>query len=145
MDNRKIPDAAINAAAEWWANRISGQTIHDNGDPTFGSVFAGMLADQMVKPSSDAQLQKFKNSLVMRLSEYASIGSTNIRLESDYAPCKMLSDSAKDADIPLENFPWKVCMYVEPKYVQVSDGYGMPWVNIWPVADKKNDGEEGAA
>jgi len=52
MENRKIPNEAINAAAEWWTKRISGQTIHNNGDPTFGSVFAGMLAGLMVVKST---------------------------------------------------------------------------------------------
>jgi len=145
MQNRKIPDAAINAAAEWWMNRISGQTAHDNGDSTFGSVFAGMLADQMVKPASEAQLQKFKNSLVMRLSTLAGQGRDRIWMECDYSPDTTLSAAAVDADIPRDNFPWKVSMRVDFECVQVSDGYGMPWVRIWPVANKKNDREEGAA
>ena len=145
MDNRKISDAAINAAAEWWTKRISGQTIHNNGDNSFGSVFAGMLADQMVKPASDAQLQKFKNSLVMRISEKVSQGVNIVYLRCDYAPCRELIESAKSANIPLDNFPWKTDMRIENDLIEVSDGYGMPWVDIWPVADKKSDGEEGAA
>lgn len=144
MENRKIPDAAINAAAEWWMERISGQTIHDNGDSTFGSVFAGMLADQMVKPASDAQLQKFKNNLVMRLSTLADQGRESIWMDCDYAPDMTLSAAAADADIPRDNFPWKVCMHVEPECVLVSDGYAMPWVRIWPV-EHKDEGKEGEA
>lgn len=145
MENRKIPNEAINAAAEWWMKRISGQTIHDNGDPTFGSVFAGMLADQMIKPASDTQLQKFKNSLVMRLSTLAGQGRNSIWMDCDYVPDMTLSAAAVDADIPRVNFPWKVNMRVNADCVEVEDGYGAPWVRIWPVADKKNDGEEGAA
>ena len=145
MNNRKIPDAAINAAAEWWANRISGKTTHDNGDSTFGSVFAGMLADQMVKPATKAQLQKFKNSLVMRLSTLAGQGRSSIWMDCDYSPDLTLSAAAVDADIPRDNFPWKVNMRINSECVEVKDGYGMPWVRIWPVADKKTDGEEGAA
>lgn len=144
MENRKIPDAAINAAAEWWMKRISGQVIHDNGDPTFGSVFAGMLMDQMVKPASDAQLQKFKNSLVMRLSALASQGRERIWMECDYSPDMTLSAAAVDADIPRDNFPWKVSMRINSDGVEVKDGYGEPWVRIWPIEHKKGE-EEGAA
>lgn len=144
MENRKIPNEAINAAAEWWMNRISGQVIHNNGDKSFGSIFAGMLADDMVRPATEGQLQRFKNSLVMRLSEYAGQGRTTIWLSCDYAPDMTLSAAAVDADIPRDNFPWKVSMRIDMEGVEVSDGYGMPWVKVWPIADKKNEGE-GAA
>lgn len=144
MENRKIPDGAINAAAEWWMKRISGKIEHDNGDNSFGSVFAGMLADQMVKPASNAQLQKFKNSLVMRLSTLAGQGRSSIWMDCDYAPDMTLSAAAVDADIPRANFPWKVSMRVNSDGVEVKDGYGEPWVDIWPV-EHKDEGEEGAA
>lgn len=144
MENRKISNEAINAAAEWWAKRISGKVVHDNGDNSFGSIFAGMLADTGVKLLSDAQLQKFKNSLVMRISEKVSQGVTVVYLRCDYAPCRELSEPAKDADIPLDNFPWKTDMRIENDLIEVSDGYGMPWVQVWPV-EHKDEGKEGAA
>ena len=144
MENRKISNEAINAAAEWWTKRISGQVIHDNGDHSFGSIFAGLLADDGVRLATEGQLQKFKNSLVMRLSEYAGQGRSNIWLDCDYAPSMTLSAAAVDAGIPRDNFPWKVSMHIEPETVEVKDGYGMPWVKVWPIADKKDEGE-GAA
>jgi len=121
MENRKIPNEAINAAAEWWMKRISG-------------------------PLGKDQLQRFKNNLVMLLSRKASIGFgvDCITLDCDYAPCGILSDAGKDADIPTANFPWKVTMAVKPDKVLVSDGYGMPWVQVWPI-EHKNEGKEGAA
>jgi len=145
MENRKIPTEAINAAAEWWMKRISGKVKHDNGDNSFGSVFAGLMADDLVKPASDAQLQKFKNNLVMRLSTLAGQGRERIWVDCDYSPDMVLSAAAVDADIPRDNFPWKVSMDIDSNGVEVKDGYGEPWVKIWPIADKKNDGEEGAA
>jgi len=144
MENRKIPNEAINAAAEWWMKRISGQVTHDNGDNSFGSVFAGMLADQMVKPASDDQLQRFKNSLVIRLSVMADQGRKNIWMDSDYSPDITLSAAAVDADIPKDNFPWKTNMRIEKDRVEVKNGYGMPWVRIWPVEHNENE-KEGAA
>jgi len=144
MENRKIPNEVINAAAEWWMKRISGKVKHDNGDDSFGSVFAGMLADEGVKPLTDAQLQKFKNSLVMRLSEKAGRGMDFLHLDCDYAPDAVLSDSARNADIPRDNFPWKVHMAITGDTVEVSDRYGMPWVKIWPI-EHKDEAKEGAA
>ena len=144
MESRKIPNEAINAAAEWWTKRISGKVKHDNGDDSFGSIFAGMLADEGVEPLTDAQLQKFKNSLVMRISEKAGRGVNVIFLRCDYAPDSTLSDSARNAGIPRDNFPWKVDMRIENDQVEVSDGYGMPWARVWPV-EHKDEAKEGAA
>lgn len=144
MENRKIPNEAINAAAEWWAKRISGKVKHDNGDNSFGSVFAGMLADEITKPIPDGKLQKFKNNLLMRLSVLSGQGRTNIWLDCDYAPCMELAAAAADSDILRENFPWKVTMRIEQDAVEVKDGYGMPWVKVWPV-EHKDEEKEGAA
>lgn len=144
MESRKIADGSINAAAEWWKNRISGKVEHDNGDSNFGSVFAGLLADDMVKPASNAQLQKFKNNLVMRLSTLASQGRDSLWLDCDYSPDMTLSAAAADAGIPRDNFPWKVSMRIDEECVTVKNGYGAPWVRIWPI-EHKTEGEEGAA
>lgn len=144
MENRKIPNEAINAASEWWTKRISVPVKHDNGDNSFGSIFAGMLADEIAKPIPNGKLQKFKNNLLMRLSVLSGQGRTSIWLECDYDPCMMLAAAASDSDIPRENFPWKVSMRINPDAVEVKDGYGMPWVKIWPIADN-NDEKEGAA
>jgi len=144
MENRKIPNEAINTAAEWWAKRISGKVTHDNGDNSFGSIFTGLLADNMTKPIPDGKLRKFKNNLLMRLSVLSGQGRTRIWLDCDYAPCMVLAAAASDSDILRENFPWKVSMRIDPDAVEVKDGYGMPWVKIWPIADN-NDEKEGAA
>ena len=144
MENRKISNEAINAAAEWWTKRISGPVKHDNGDDSFGSIFAGLLADDGVKPVTEAQQQKFKNSLVMMISEKVSQGVTVVYLRCDYAPCRELSEPAKDAGIPLDNFPWKTDMRIENDLIEVSNGYGMPWAQVWPV-EHKDEEKEGAA
>jgi hypothetical protein len=144
MESRKIPNEAINTAAEWWTKRISGKVKHDNGDNSFGSIFAGLMADDIAKPIPNGKLQKFKNNLLMRLSVLSGQGRTSIWLECDYGPCMMLAAAASDSDIPKENFPWKVSMRINPDAVEVKDGYGMPWVKIWPVADNNNE-KEGAA
>lgn len=133
--NRKIPNAAINAAAEWWTAQIDGMSKHDNGDRGMGSVFAAMLADTMMRAPSEKALRTFKNRLVMRLSEKAETGVNLILLESDYSPCPMLADCAKAADIPLENFPWKTSMHVSGSGVTASAGYGKGWTRIWPEAE----------
>lgn len=113
--------------------RISGHVAHKNGAHDFANVFSGMIADQLVEPASDEQLQKFKQNLVSKLSKLVEDGKDCIPLDCDYSPCSTLKGAAIDADIPLMNFPWKVSMRIHPDAVSVKDGYGQPWVDIWPI------------
>ncbi len=137
MEN-KIPNEVIEAAAEWWMKRISGQVTHQNGDDNFGSVLAGLIADMNTRLVAAEKLQEFKRILIEKLTDMDSDNRDSIYLDCDYSPCRILADAAKKADIPLDNFPWKVSMQIHPDLVGVKNGYGEPWVTIWPIKHEDN-------
>lgn len=138
----KIPDEAIVAATKWWTERISKKVVHDNGDNSFGSIFAGMLADQGVEVPDQEALAVFKEELLARLVEKTS-RQRSIYLDCDYSPCAILAFSAKEAGISPNNFPWKVSMRINGDRVIVKDGYGSPWETIWPVQNSETEAEGG--
>lgn len=131
MSKKKIPQEAIEAAAKWWMNRISGQTIHDNGDDHFGSMLAGALADMHAEMLDSDRAHKFKDVLVEKLTKLVSDNRPSIWLDCDYSPCVTLLEAARQTGVPLDNFPWKTTMKIHPDNVQVKNGYGQPYVAIW--------------
>lgn len=129
--------------AEWWGNQIRGNVRHDNGDhDNLASVFAGLLADSMMKTVDEAKVDKFVDILTGKILEQAKENPFALRhlLVCDYAPDKFLSDAAKEAGIDSANFPWKTEMGIwETKDggadILVSAGYQAPWVKIWPKGE----------
>lgn len=120
----------IEIAASWWTARL--QCLHhDNGakDPINmkAMFFADMLAAKH-KPTND-QLKKFKDALESRIRKM-----DYVYLACDYSPCTVLAEAAKEAEISLNVFPYKVTTYIEDGKFMVSDGYGAPTVEITEVS-----------
>ena len=125
--------------AKWWGERVDGSAHHDNGDyGNLASAFAGIMADSLNQFADESQINRFVDILsdkIQKEIEKRTWGSLN--LSSDYGPCRMLSEAAKEAGISTNNFPWKTsmnaCFYEgEDPVVSVSAGYRAPWVQIWP-------------
>jgi hypothetical protein len=121
-------------ASEWWADKVYRLPSHNNGDLGETSVFAGMLADMLSKPigldTRDRFVEELTNSLVEYAKEYHG---AYICLDCDYAPDQILSNAARKTGVDLANFPWKTSMHVCPSEVRVKDGYGAPWLTIYPA------------
>ena len=130
MDENIIPRKDALLAAKWWANKISRNPRHDNGANDMGNNLAGILADMMNEPVTEEQKEKFISALVERLIKVER--PYQACMECDYAPNRILSESAKEAGISLNNFPWKTFMVWEysKKCFMVKDGYRAPWVDV---------------
>lgn len=124
MSEEKI----IKAAVEWWAERIKGNTIHDNGDTGFQSFMAMRMADQGQVKATKEQIEIFKNSLSEQLK--GKIGGRDTFLSCNYGPCKELLLAAEAAGINKLNFPFKTSMAIKNKGIRVSDGYAQPYVEL---------------
>lgn len=140
---------AIITAVDWWVDKINRKEPHDNGDNSPASVFACLFADMKQEILTEINLRAFRSSLaellLWEVERYLEIDPTtvDICLGCDYHPCAMLWDAAKEAGIPEANFPYKTAMIIESRdggryfTVHVSDGYGEPYVELYPVNEEK--------
>lgn len=97
---------AIEKAANWWAERILEDRPHSNGDNSFTSVTACLLADMGRKNITPDQADMFKKALAKRMAEYAESGMFNhFSIMCDYGPCGMLIDAANEAGISARKLP----------------------------------------
>lgn len=125
-------------AAKWWADKIGGNAIHDNGDDTFGSVLAGLLADSMIKKPSVEQLESYRALLAKEILKVLEKRGA-MSLSCDYSPDGILIEAAKASGIELANYPWKTNMRIDDNKIRVSEGYGAPYALIY---DKDYDWSE---
>ena len=144
MESRKIgmdiTEEMADFAANWWAERIKGDTEHDNGDKSMTGMIAGILGNMLNKPVTEEQLKKFK-ALVQNYIIVKSVTILNtqfIEFHCDYKPYSPLDKFAKACDIPLENFPWKTTMMIYSNEIMVKEGYGASYKTIY----KKNEIKE---
>lgn len=121
----------IEAAVNWWSERVTGKYTHDNGDRSETSIFAGLLADCVIEPvSNQDMIKQYKESLTKHILK-ASGNSNNLCLSCDYSPDYILATAAKEAGISLHNYPWKTSMILSEKEIKVSEGYGQPYWTIY--------------
>ena len=133
---KEITEEVAKAAAEWWADKISGNVKFDNGDDSMAGAFCMAMAKSLVKPVDEVQ----KDSFVKNLSENIVKEQVEI-LDVDYHPDKWLSEAARASGISGNNFPWKTVMWIvedeETKEIKilVRAGYGAEQKQIYPAQD----------
>lgn len=121
----------IEIAVNWWSERVTGKCVHDNGDRSETSAFAGLLADCMIEPVSNQDIiNLYKESLAKHILK-ASGNSKELCLSCDYSPDYILATAAKEAGISVHNYPWKTSMILSEKEIKVSEGYGQPYWTIY--------------
>lgn len=124
---------ALNAAANWWADRISRPTFDNLGptrgrDPreteinTFASLLAGIAATQSGAPSA-SQIDAFKEALVAAIDDAEWFPNS---LCCDYGPDQLLAGAAQKAGIATSRFPWKSGTWFRDGNVEAACGYGAP-------------------
>lgn len=124
--DEKLIDVAVN----WWADKVSHNYHHDNGATDTANVLACFMADMLFKPVTEDQINIFKSELREFIKMGLKMEHGNVWIDTDYAPCLILSESAKKAGISCDNFPFKTSMVIEKGKVKVSDGYCKPFVEI---------------
>ena len=121
----------IEIAVNWWSERVTGKCVHDNGDRSETSAFAGLLADCMIEPVSNQDIiNRYKESLAKHILK-ASGNCKELCLSCDYSPDYILATAAKEAGISVHNYPWKTSMILSEKEIKVSEGYGQPYWTIY--------------
>lgn len=128
-------EEVIITAVQWWSDKLRGRPHHDNGDNSRSSILACMFADMATTSVNEEQLRVFEKCLADRLeTRYDQYIEGQVRgsypLYCDYGPGIDLAESAKEAGIPTVNFPFKTGMRILKDRVEVSDGYGRPYVEI---------------
>jgi hypothetical protein len=131
----------LEAAADWWAEQISGYKLNwDNGAQNEGSaadrktgqlmwMLGNINANKAREEVTPEKLQKFKESLIKRISERweNSVGIYReypLILSVDYDPDEILRESVNEAEINNGVFPCKTCMWIDSKMVSAKLGYG---------------------
>lgn len=123
-----ITEPVARIAAKWWGSKISGcGSRHDNGDISFGSIYAGMIADMCAEEANDEKVNRFIDFLAESIMGRNKESGREIMLDCDYNPCTMLRDCAEKAEINKNNFPWKTSMRISPDKIYVKEGYGQPY------------------
>jgi hypothetical protein len=135
----------LEAAAQWWADAISGVPKMDNGDFMQSALVTLAAIGQPVTPE---QVATFKAELIKRLEtderfveswrealerDRPAWGGAARTLDVDYGPCVELADAAEAAGLGRRclRFPIKTCMRIDPGLVQVGHGYRAPFVAIY--------------
>lgn len=138
-------------AAKWWADKLRGKPMHDNGDRTGQSVVAMLLADviAMQHNAEEPQFSRFQEILAIKIQKEIEKGWYHqISLGCDYGPCFILKNAAEEAGIDGSVFPFKTSMHIlaDKQEVIVFDGYGASPVKIFPQPEeealKDQDGKE---
>jgi len=129
----RLTDEQIEKAVNWWSEKIqapsfsalsSAERQMENNRPV---AMAEMQAQSLVKDISSKSIDRFKAVLKRNLNQ----SNGRVSLSVDYHPSKMLSESAKEAGIPLTNFPWKTSMqFHDDGSTTVRCGYGAESVTI---------------
>jgi hypothetical protein len=128
-----LPDAAIEAAAQWWATVIKTPKFdalggHRDENMEFAQVL--MMVGNRRAPAIDTE--RFRLALIERIRAAHPYDRRIISV--DYGPCGILADAAESAGIKDTSFtfPIKTMMWLDPDRVRVSYGYAAPVVVIWP-------------
>jgi hypothetical protein len=131
----------LEAAANWWAEQISGHKLNwDNGAQNEGDaeerrmgnlmwMLGNINANSAREGVTPEKLQKFKDSLIQRISERYNKAVEHypeycVTLSVDYGPDELLYESAKEAGIDSNVFPCKTCMWIDSQKVSAKLGYG---------------------
>ena len=133
IQKEKLADIASN----WWANKISGNFHHDNGDKSKGGQFAMFLADLGKKQLTQDQINNFKTDLKIEIINAfeESYNCYEMSLDCDYNPDYLLRKCAEKHDINSLNFPFKTSLYISPTAVTVRDGYMVGLVEIFATKE----------
>lgn len=110
----------IEAAAEWWTQRLREMPSHKTGNPTLDHRL-WMTAMMNVKPLSKEQVQTFKAALVAELNQICITGCV---ICNDYHADAILKRVAETAQIdhPDMRFPVKTKMTIADGAVAVKQG-----------------------
>lgn len=135
-----IKKELIAVAVNWWAEKISNNHPHSNGDNSLSSVMACMMADMASKPISLERLELFKTKLTVLLEDiyqenFIKRNGYPYSLGCDYGPDITLGTAAEAAGIELNNFPFKTHMHIYKNKVMVSDGYAQPFEIIFEAKE----------
>lgn len=125
-----VEEKIVKIAVEWWAEKISGNKPHSNGDNSPVNRIAMMIADSGRKNITEDQLNFFKEELSRGIKEHFAENEYDLLLCVDYSPCTLLNKAAEKAGINVLNFPFKTDMRIYSNRVEVSDGYRQPWKEI---------------
>lgn len=127
-------EEVILTAVQWWSDKLASKAPHSNGDKSSASFMACLFADLGAKTLTPEQVSTFERALTERLGakydKHFTRGSDCFIIGCDYGPDIALYESAEEAGISTMNFPFKTWMRIYKDYVEVSAGYGAPFVRI---------------
>lgn len=136
-----IDTKLLESAANWWAEQISGHKLNwDNGAQNEGNaeerrignmmwMLGNVAANSAREGVTPEKLQKFKESLIRRVSEKYNKAVQHypeyyLTLSVDYGPDELLYESVKEAEIDPGVFPCKTVMWIDSEKVSARRGYG---------------------
>lgn len=134
----KTAPSAGAAAGIWWATVLM-DPKHDNGADDEANVLSRMMADMLTAdhPAEAGALDLFAGYLKEEVDKMLEDGRDWISFGVDYHPDRILADCAEKAyvTVPMMGWPWKTNMWVTPRNVKVSYGYGAEAKIIWGEED----------
>lgn len=121
-------------AAKWWRNKItdtanlSNHSNGESGDLGFMTALFGSMLAMDHTPSTE-EADTFEEEL-SRLIISKLTASDSVCLGCDYGPDEILSEAAEASGVNPSVFPFKRHMKISLDGVEVSDGYGQPYVKL---------------
>lgn len=118
----------INAAVEWWTQRLREHPTHNTGDADLNFAI-DMFTFGQCGPLPEEKIQAFRTALT-EICQRAWPST----LSTDYAPEDALREAVERAGIDNAEirFPIKTMMWIEFGRVSVKCGYGAPVETIYP-------------
>lgn len=127
-----LDEAAVAAAAKWWADKYrSPVVIMNNGEP-IASALGTSLANS--EPHANAgQADAFQGLLHVAIAVHlAKTEDSHMYLGVDYHPDRTLTEACEAAGVSLRRLPWKTSMFIDRGVVKVREGYGADSRQIFP-------------
>ena len=125
-------DKEIDIAVNWWAEQL-GTRHQDAGDAHLNGM---MQVFHCAEPPTDEQKENFKIALKNQFNDADKEHGFGLRV--DYDPDVYLRNAAEEIGYKVTNgsFPVKTTMFVENGKVEISNGYGSPYMPIYITADR---------
>lgn len=134
-------EAALRAAAMWWADQIFVPVIDHKITRRDGTDLAServefhmnAVSRLFARPQPLDKKTAFEEALFVELvGATVNSGAYATHIDVDYDPCRELYDAAVKAGCPNMDWPSKHRMRIERDgTVKVAAGYGAPWEVVW--------------
>lgn len=137
----KINRELVSAAVGYWSGFLRDQNtvVLDNGEPSQFLMMNALAKMGGVKKFDEDKIVEFELLMTEKINDTLNGNSSGISFSVDYHPdgnLRRMLDESIGSYNSMSIFPCKTNMEITHNEVVVKEGYGKPFVKIYPVEEK---------